>query len=677
MSYLGNFAEDSTSLTFKFTSRNTTGEASALSSGLVDVYKGSSTSPTTAGVTLTSTFASVVGFNHVGIDLSSTSFYAVSDEYSVMLSQGEVNGVDVSGEVLASFSIDNRYVSNFTSTSLTDFGVSTLGSTEVDDSIAAYGASTHTSTDIEALLPTNMALTVISTDGEVNSDLTAINGSTSALDNFSDQYDGTGLTGDTYPATQAQINSIGSIAGGFSTPVTGATITTGSETLTYTATEGEDGVLHEIAPSVGNIDFYYELDVGESGAITAVECVFRVNSNGDTVTAEYYDYVSTSYKTIKTLNGSNSTALVADTFEIPINGTGVGANIGLGRLRFTSSTATGIDFDSVRVKYSARTGGISNGSTVTLAASAVNKNFIGASWNLALGGQDISGAYFEGANSVTGTSTSPTGEVHFNDCEFGTASIGNSHMKKCGFDGTLTGVAATDYFIVDGYSQVAGSGSPTFTFTGLGASSTINVRGWRGGGTWNFDSDCTASIEVTKGGTHTIAAGGADVEFRGFCKAVSFTGVAAASTVNAVVFAGDITVNGTGGTVNVYGQHSGITDSSGGSVTINDYSVDGPAVGTNIGTIITNLATAQTDLDTISDGIILGAAATGTLSTTQATSNLTGYTDDQLIGRIITVLTGVAAGESSDITDYVETNGLITFTAMTLAMGNGDTFKIT
>lgn len=76
-------------------------------------------------------------------------------------------------------------------------------------------------------------------------------------------------------------------------------------------------------------------------------------------------------------------------------------------------------------------------------------------------------------------------------------------------------------------------------------------------------------------------------------------------------------------------------------------------------------------------GIILGAAATGTLSTTQATSDLTGYTDDQLIGRIITVTSGVAEGESSAITDYVETNGLLTFDLMTLTMGNGDTFKIT
>ena len=89
------------------------------------------------------------------------------------------------------------------------------------------------------------------------------------------------------------------------------------------------------------------------------------------------------------------------------------------------------------------------------------------------------------------------------------------------------------------------------------------------------------------------------------------------------------------------------------------------------------IATAQTDLDTISDGIITGTAATGTLSTTVCTSSLTGYTDDQMIGRIITFLAGPADGESSDITDYASTGGTITFTALTLAPEDGNAFKIT
>ena len=75
-------------------------------------------------------------------------------------------------------------------------------------------------------------------------------------------------------------------------------------------------------------------------------------------------------------------------------------------------------------------------------------------------------------------------------------------------------------------------------------------------------------------------------------------------------------------------------------------------------------------------GIIIGAAATGTLSTTQATSDLSGYADDQLIGRVIVWTSGNADGEATDITDYANASGLLTFTALTTAPANGDTFKI-
>lgn len=89
-----------------------------------------------------------------------------------------------------------------------------------------------------------------------------------------------------------------------------------------------------------------------------------------------------------------------------------------------------------------------------------------------------------------------------------------------------------------------------------------------------------------------------------------------------------------------------------------------------------NLATVDTVVDNLNSGIITGAAATGTLSTTQATTDLTGYADDQLIGRVIIWLSGACEGEASDITDYASLNGLVTFTALTTAPANADTFKI-
>jgi len=101
-------------------------------------------------------------------------------------------------------------------------------------------------------------------------------------------------------------------------------------------------------------------------------------------------------------------------------------------------------------------------------------------------------------------------------------------------------------------------------------------------------------------------------------------------------------------------------------------------------------ATAQLDLDQITgaDGVILatsqtqvgqinGAAATGTLSVTQCTSDLSGYVNDELIGRTITFTGGTANGQQARITDYASASGLVTFTTITTAPANADTFVIT
>ena len=82
-------------------------------------------------------------------------------------------------------------------------------------------------------------------------------------------------------------------------------------------------------------------------------------------------------------------------------------------------------------------------------------------------------------------------------------------------------------------------------------------------------------------------------------------------------------------------------------------------------------------VNTMVAGIIEGTAQTGTLSTTQASSDLTGYADDELIGRVITFTGGTADGQSATITDYASTNGLVTFEQITTAPANNDTFKIT
>ena len=91
---------------------------------------------------------------------------------------------------------------------------------------------------------------------------------------------------------------------------------------------------------------------------------------------------------------------------------------------------------------------------------------------------------------------------------------------------------------------------------------------------------------------------------------------------------------------------------------------------------ISGSATAADNLEASALGIVTGAAATGTLSTTQMTTNLTEATDDHYNGRIIVWTSGVLAGQATDITDYDGSSKMLTYTAVTEAPGNGDTFVI-
>jgi hypothetical protein len=75
-------------------------------------------------------------------------------------------------------------------------------------------------------------------------------------------------------------------------------------------------------------------------------------------------------------------------------------------------------------------------------------------------------------------------------------------------------------------------------------------------------------------------------------------------------------------------------------------------------------------------GIIGGAAAAGTLSTTEITTNLTEATDDHYNGRAIVFTSGALAGQASAVTDYVGATKKLVVVALTEAPANGDTFVL-
>lgn len=201
MSYHGDYAEDSTNFSFKITTRTIGGAASALTwSTGIQVYKDEEVAQSTAGITFTTTFDSVVGLNLVEIDLSADAFYVVGSNYSVVITSGTVNSVSVAGEVLGEFSIENRFSTNAVTDALTNYGVSTVSSasqlniattalethgastitsTDVDDSLTAYDASTHTTTDV--FDQAKNAITTLSVASTANLDTALTNYGASTL----------------------------------------------------------------------------------------------------------------------------------------------------------------------------------------------------------------------------------------------------------------------------------------------------------------------------------------------------------------------------------------------------------------------------------------------------------------------------------------------------------------
>ena len=85
---------------------------------------------------------------------------------------------------------------------------------------------------------------------------------------------------------------------------------------------------------------------------------------------------------------------------------------------------------------------------------------------------------------------------------------------------------------------------------------------------------------------------------------------------------------------------------------------------------------AAQDLSASALTIVRASAVTGTLSTTEMTTDLTEATDDHYNGRIIIWTSGVLKDQATAITDYTGASKKLTFVAITEAPSNADTFVI-
>ncbi len=363
-----------------------------------------------------------------------------------------------------------------------------------------------------------------------NVNLTQINGATIPVDNLELQYDTTGLSGDTFPATQAQLANLANTGSAAKQLPSSYTLTTGVQSSgTVSNTEELDGINHEHTGTTV-MDLYYEFTVG-SGVPNLVVMTGYLNGNNDDLEVYGYDWVSVGWKQIGFLFGKAQTTNEVNDWDMFINMVGNGADEGKVRVRFTDgaftlSSAT-LAIDQIFITFSLGVEGYDNGaiwintnvtntntvvgidgtarnpvstmtaantlaastnldhfeiapnSTITFAASQENQTFNGENWTLALGGQSISGSHITGAD-LSGICTGAA-EPHFLHCHFDAVTIPPADLEDCVLENTITAGSAGDFFFENCKSGVAGTSTPTFDYGSGLNSSDVNFRGYSGG----------------------------------------------------------------------------------------------------------------------------------------------------------------------------------------------------
>ena len=476
-------------------------------------------------------------------------------------------------------------------------------------------------------------------------------------------------------------------------------------TNTFASTVSEDGVYHvidDVGPN--NFTISYRFEVG--GGRLATEAVFHgfLNGSNDNAFIQAYNFVGDAWETRVLLTGQNGSANQTITISLLTRNTGTsGVDLGVVFLRITDDTGRGssnptLNVDSLLVEAvgvgqsvghangaiwadsvsgtdgsEAFVNGVADnpaktmanivsllssvglhrveiapGSSFTFGEEHTDETWGGRDWTLALGGRDITGAFIFGA-SVTGVGTA-TSEYEFEECDIGAVTLDNDgHFEQCALEGTFT---------------VGQAG--TFTFHGCFTESAAAV-------TIDF-----------------AAVGATAIHLFAFDGEINFKNMAAGDTVH-ITGAGTIsTETCTAGTI----DHDGFFEytDSGGNVTEQQsdikVAVDAIKVPTDkmVFTVanqvdsnmlaISGDTTAADNLEESATTIVVGAAEAGTLSTTQMTSDLTEATNDHYIGRTVIWVTGVLAGQGSDITGYLGSTGMLTYNTVTDAPSATDVFVI-
>lgn len=637
MNYLGDFAEDSV-IDFPFTSSDGSGGTVAPSSAFeaadLVIYKDNSATQKTSanGVSIQSPFDVTVGLHHARIDTSidtgDAGFWVTGSDYIVVLVPDETVDNQTVVSVVAHFSIENRLDRiGVAGASLTDLGGM---STAMIAEVQAAAEAALVAKSLDHLI----SASVTGADVADNS-IIALLMSASGTADFDDFVNST----DSLVAIAAAIGGLSTGSAAINIEAESYVLTTGTQSSgTFADTATVNGVYHEHTDTGGVMDLYYQFNLGGNSIGSLVTINARINGGNDDVTVYAWNWGASGWDEIGELVGTNGTD---DTLLTPIllkRHTGTGANIGLARVRFAAasglSSATlrvdriaaalsvvseSVGYDGGQVWIDTVNGGagtiaftngtadnpvltladalsiastvglsrffVINGSTITLAESHINETWEGKNWTLALGGQDIGGSIFGGANvSGIATGTKPK----FEGGEIGNVTLPPCRINgKAGFTGTLTVGSAGDFDIIACTSLIPGAPTPMIDLVGAVGATRFNIRGWLGG--------------------------------------LEFANIGVSDEISLEGEGGVVTIDGTGGNIHVRGIFENVIDNSSALVTVTqiatlnrrslagyeDNSVWIDTSGTNSGTIPYVDGTSDNPVNNIADATTL-AGSVGT-----------------------------------------------------------------
>jgi len=413
-----------------------------------------------------------------------------------------------------------------------------------------------------------------------------ISGDEIAADNLEATYDGTGYTDPFGPAHQQQVDNLAIGSAGIVTTAESATVSTGSETNTYTDTQQADGTYHQITDDGGTIDLYYQFDVGTTGIPNQVDILGRVSGLNDSIDVYGYNWGTSTWEQVGTIDGKAGSSDSPYGFKLLVTHVGTGANDGKVRVRFYSTglSSANLYIDFLTVSYavvrsavgyangaiwidtnngtsgsvdgvngvadypvdnwadalalSSNTGlttfYIMNGSSITLSGDSSNYTLIGYNWTLELNNQVITDMQVKGA-FITGTGTGSG--YTFKNCTLAdgaTLTVADGDCFDCALAGSIVLSAAGTYYFDKCFSGAAGISTPDIDFGAAVGDTNLNFRHYSGG------------IEVKNMG----ASGTDKMSLEGNGQLV-------------------LNANCSGGTIAIRGNFT-VTDNAGGAVTLSD-----------------------------------------------------------------------------------------------------------